>query len=227
MLGEFLEISIETGDILASIDFYEKLGFVQARTGDTWKHPYAVLTDGRCVIGLHQYAFPSPSLTFVLPGLRDRVAGFEALDIEFEFLKLGETQFNEAGFYDPDGQMVCLLEARTYFRPVLEQHDSSLCGHFNEYRLPVRDAAASGRFWEKLGFVRDDEDDAVIVACTGLTLQFDEDRRLRFPQFVFHVTDLAEHLTVIEQRGIASMRKKRGSATLRAPEGTELLLLAD
>ncbi len=53
MPGRFHELSIATADIRASLDFYESLGFWQAPTGDAWHHPYAVVTDGRVVLGLH------------------------------------------------------------------------------------------------------------------------------------------------------------------------------
>ena len=47
MLGRFLEFSVETPDIPASLEFYGKLGFSQAKVGDAWDHAYAVVTDGR------------------------------------------------------------------------------------------------------------------------------------------------------------------------------------
>ena len=47
MLGRFLEYSIATPDIRASLEFYAKLGFSQAEVGEAWPHPYAVVTDGR------------------------------------------------------------------------------------------------------------------------------------------------------------------------------------
>ena len=59
MLGQFHEISVETTDIRASVEFYERLGFSQATTTDTWSHPYGVLTDGRVFLGLHQRRFAS------------------------------------------------------------------------------------------------------------------------------------------------------------------------
>ena len=46
MLGRFLEFSVETPDIPASLEFYGKIGFSQAKVGDAWDHPYAVVTDG-------------------------------------------------------------------------------------------------------------------------------------------------------------------------------------
>jgi catechol 2,3-dioxygenase-like lactoylglutathione lyase family enzyme len=75
MLGRFLELSVQTADIRASLDFYERLGFSAAEVGEAWPHPYAVVTDGRLHVGLHQAAsqetanFPGAALTFVKPDL--------------------------------------------------------------------------------------------------------------------------------------------------------------
>ena len=41
MLGRFLEISLHTPDIQASLEFYESLGFEQASVSETWPYPYA------------------------------------------------------------------------------------------------------------------------------------------------------------------------------------------
>ena len=57
-LGRFLEIGISTPVIRESLAFYESLGFVQAATGETWAHPYAVVTDGHLFIGLHGREMP-------------------------------------------------------------------------------------------------------------------------------------------------------------------------
>ena len=46
-MGRFLEYSLATPDIQASLDFYTRLGFSQAEAGEAWSHPYAVVTDGR------------------------------------------------------------------------------------------------------------------------------------------------------------------------------------
>src|SRR5580692_12167015 len=84
MLGRFLEFSLATPDIQASLDFYLSLGFTSADVGDAWPHPYAVVTDGRICLGLHQQAMPAPSLTFVKPGLLKYLEVLERRGIEFE-----------------------------------------------------------------------------------------------------------------------------------------------
>src|SRR5882672_3074097 len=61
MFGRFLEISLNTSDIAASVQFYERLGFTQLTTGDTWPHPYGVLSDGRLGIALLEARTFSPA----------------------------------------------------------------------------------------------------------------------------------------------------------------------
>lgn len=217
LLGEFLEISLSCDDVLASIAFYEKLGFVQARINDTWLHPYAVLTDGRCVLGLHNYEFPAPSLTFVCAQLAGRVPELETRGITFAFQKLSAEQFNEAGFYTPDGQMVCLLEARTFSPPHAPAVGALLSGHFVGLRLPVENTAAACAYWETLGFIAE----AQTAACTGLTLLCDEDPRLRAPELVFHPAgDVGERLAAVS----VSFVRRGNTLLLTAPEGTLLVL---
>ena len=70
--------------IRESLEFYESLGFVQAAVGETWSHPYAVVTDGHLFIGLHGRDLPSPSLTFVLPELRLGVGRLKERGVTFE-----------------------------------------------------------------------------------------------------------------------------------------------
>lgn len=228
MLGNFLEISIHTPDILASLDFYLRLGFERAPVNnDIWTHPYAVLSDGHVYLGLHQYPFPSPSLTFVQPDLRSQMPDFEALGIQFEFCKLGDDQFNEAGFYAPDGQMITLLEARTC-SPLSARNTACLCGYFDEYRLHAHDPQTSRCFWETLGLIASDPDAAygVRLATGGLNIGLQETATAGRPQIMFlhhRPQDLAEQLL---RRNIpVTSTPTAAGICLAAPEGTQLLIM--
>jgi hypothetical protein len=233
MLGSFLEISVQTKDILASLDFYMRLGFERAPVNDVWTHPYAVVSDGHVYLGLHQYDFPSPSLTFVQPDLRQQLSAFEALGVQFEFCKLGEDQFNEAGFYDPNGQMVALLEARTC-SPVNANVSRAMCGYFDEYRLAVRNLRTSSVFWEQLGLINCGEDTdtsqsrAVRLATGGLNLGLQESTVSGRPQVFFRhhrPEDLVEQLV---KRSVAfgnAVIGQTAGISLTAPEGTRLMII--
>ena len=148
LLGTFHELSIAVDDVRASVDFYERLGFTQATTADTLTHPYAVLTDGRLVIGLHQRAGPTPVLTFVRAGIAGFIPAFNAAGIELTVRRTGDEVFNEVGFVDPFGHAVAVLEARTYSPVARAETEVSLCGDFAEVSLPASDFEAARAFWE-------------------------------------------------------------------------------
>ena len=71
MIGRFLEISVHAPDVLASLAFYEELGFSQVTTGEAWPYPYAVVTDGRLGIGLHQHELQQSPLLSTKPHNRN------------------------------------------------------------------------------------------------------------------------------------------------------------
>ena len=236
MLGRFLEVSIHCPDVLESLRFYESIGFSQAPVGETWKHPYAVVTDGRLSLGLHAYEFVSPSLTWVQPDLRRHAPLLESAGIEFEFLKLGDESFNELGFLSPEGQMITLLEARTYSPVARRATDTSMLDWFEEMLLPCRDAAASVAFWERLGFVAAEESDRPVphvgLTSDSLNVALTTHAAVTDPLLVFRTGEPAARRERLGAAGIAPARLPRGldpvrDLLLRAPEGTGLLVLAD
>lgn len=236
MLGRFLEYSLTTPDIQASLDFYTKLGFSQAEVGEAWPHPYAVVTDGRICLGLHQADMSAPSITFVKPDLLKHLEALEKLGVELEFRHLGNDVFNQVGWIAPSGQLVRLLEARTFSpskRPAL---DTSLCGYFLEIALPTPDPAASKTYWESFGFVGIDEVDARLphISCTSdfIDLGLYELTHLRHPALRFEVDDVAETLRRLETLSIRASAetplwlKRMPGTLLIAPESTPILLAA-
>ena len=141
MLGRFLEVGVHAPDILESLAFYESLGFVQARVGDAHGHPYAVVTDGRLHLGLHAVDRDSPSLTWIHPGLAAHARALQSRGIELAYSRLGEDGFHELGFHDPSGQLIVLVEARTYSPPAEGSTRPSALGYFEEFGIPVSDLA--------------------------------------------------------------------------------------
>lgn len=227
MLGDFLEISLATRDILESLEFYRKLGFSEAPAGSSWKHPYTVVTDGRLYLGLHRRDAVSPAMSFVLPELRKRMEDFEALGVEFDVCNIELHAFNELGFLDKDGQRVTLLEARTY-SPVHDAHlPPTVCGYFLEYRLSVRSLMSSARFWETMGFILGEVMEApephVEASWGGINLRLVQAARPRPPTLVFSNPNLDAAAAVLEMRGIDLQNDKEG-LRLTAPEGLNLLL---
>jgi catechol 2,3-dioxygenase-like lactoylglutathione lyase family enzyme len=234
VLGRFLEIGIPTNDIQASLAFYEALGFTQALTGETWTHPYAVVTDGRLFLGLHAAAMPAPRVTFVLPELRRHVSALESAGIIVESMQLATDAFNELSFNAPPQITVHIIEARTFSPPALSDTESA-CGYFSEWGWPVRDFAGIGEFWEQLGFVVWGTDEApfprLSLTSDGINLGFYRSRALRHPVLTFEDENMADRIAALRAKGfefsdeMPDALDDTQNGVLIAPEGTRLLLL--
>lgn len=235
MPGRFLEISVYTAEILESIAFYESLGFQQAATNETWSHPYAVMTDGRLFLGLHQQATQSPTLCFIQAELARHATRLRQLGIVFDQEHLSSDSFNELSFHDPNGQHIKLLEARTFSPPDLDAAFSSSCGYFVEYGMPVREFDTARVFWEQLGFIAMDEEtqpfNRISLTSDHLNLGLHRSRAIRQPLLVFEDPNMSERLAHFKERGIELSDEmpdaldEHSNTVLIAPEGTRLLLM--
>jgi len=235
VLGKFHEISIETRDIAESVAYYERLGFSQCGTTDTWPHPYGVMTDGRLYIGLHQFKFPSPTITYVHPGVAQHAHVIEKLGIEVAWKRVSDDAFNEFGFLDPSGQPVRVQEAPTHFAGDQDRGATSLCGDFAEYSLPAAEFEPMREFWEPLGFVALGETETpylrMSMTSDHIDLAVHRPRTLDQPMLVFAAADMGERierlraLDVVMSDDLPRGLDPRSVALLRAPEGTALLLI--
>jgi catechol 2,3-dioxygenase-like lactoylglutathione lyase family enzyme len=235
LLGRFLEISLPARDIQDSLGFYGRLGFSEAQVGETWAHPYAVVTDGRIHIGLHQDGVSEPTLTFVKPELLKHFEQLEAHGIEFEYQRLGNDVFNEVAWRDPDGHLLRLVEARTFSPAKRAGTQTSQLGYFAEVALPSESLDAAKAYWENLGFVGMEELDDRLphVTCTSdfIDIGLYEAAALRRPGLRFEVGNVAASLAGIAAAGIQptkhALLKGPRAALFTAPEGTPILMLAD
>ncbi|MGH8219393.1 MAG: VOC family protein [Steroidobacteraceae bacterium] len=240
-LGQFHELTLPTADIRGSIDFYERLGFTQALTGDVWPHPYGVLTDGRIVLGLHQDPAREASLTWVRPDVAHLADTLERKGYVLEYRRTGAEVFHETGLRDPAGHLVRVLEARTYSPPASEALERPLCGEFSALALHCTDFDAAKRFWEPLGFVaiaeRDTPFEHLALTSDRLDLVLHRVRPLGGLAVIFTPEESAES-SCLESR-VARLRRAglepvarlpaeldpAVSALIESPDGPRLLLL--
>lgn len=234
MIGRFHEVSVHAPDVLASLAFYERLGFTQVTAGEAWPYPYAAVADGRLTIGLHGRELPqSPILAFVLPGLRSRVEALERRGFVVTDRRLGDDVFNEASL-ELAGQRLRLLEARTHSPAPQGPGETSRLGWFEEFALPVADVGQAQAAWERLGFVPAEEGDEPYphIGLTSDTLNVALLRAgaLPRPALLFSDADMPARIAKLAQSGLEFERRLPGGldaarhAMLVAPEGTQLLL---
>jgi predicted enzyme related to lactoylglutathione lyase len=234
MPGRFHELSITTADIRASLDFYEGLGFWQAPTGDAWPHPYAVVTDGRAVLGLHETPDFS-ALTFIHPDLTAVAESLSAAGVELSLRHTAPELFNRIEFSDPAGQKIRMLAARTFSPADPESQGGSACGYFGHYGMPARAPDAVAAFWEPLGFVamppESDPYEHLSLTSDGIDLALHSPRLLPAPALVFCEEAMHGRIDQLRASGrrldgeLPRALAPDGAAMLEAPEGTLLLLL--
>jgi catechol 2,3-dioxygenase-like lactoylglutathione lyase family enzyme len=235
MFGRFLELAIATADIAASVQFYERLGFVQVPTNDAWSHRYGVLTDGRIHIGLHEHDMPSPSICFVLQELVQARARLTAARFEPELARLGEDELHQLRLRDPSGFAILLLEARTYSPAAPPPSGESICGYFSHLSMPERDFGAAREFWERAGFVALEQVDEpyahMPLTSDRLDLAFHAPRLFDAPLLVFECGDWTQQRARLDAAGVAlSPELPRGQdrgrcGLIEAPEGTLLWMI--
>ncbi len=232
MLGRFLEVSLPAPRTLESWQFYQSLGFASATVGEIWAHRYAVVTDGRITLGLHDAPLEGPTLSYVLPDLARHLGGLGHAGIRFDSQVLGDDAFNEARFATPAGQHARLVEARTFSPP--EGARPSALGWFEEYAIPVADLERARDFWERLGFVTAAEESEpwphLSLTSDTLDLGLYLTRELEAPTLVFsaeHLDPVRARLTEIGLEPERRLPRSLDPAThllLVAPEGTNLLV---
>jgi catechol 2,3-dioxygenase-like lactoylglutathione lyase family enzyme len=216
--GRFLEVSLPTPDILASLGFYRALGFGEIPVNDIRAHHYAAVTDGRIVLGLHGGGYEEPALTFVLRDLGRLVPALAAAGNALAFQQLGDDRFNEAGFHTPDGQLIALVEAPTFSASEVADAGTPAVGRIDSVILRSPDPDAAGGWLGAHGFDAAGDDrwrlgPLTLELAAGLPVP---GPALRLPALT------AATRTRLEAAGIAPRRRPVGDVLL-APEGTWLV----
>ena len=229
-LGQFLEFSVRTPDILESLGFYKSLGFTELESGDIWTHKYAVVSDGILNIGLHDREFTAPAITFVHHDVAKTARAMTDHGFDFNFMQLDEDAFNELGLADRDGHQVTMLEARTFHAPD-EDLDDSLCGTWFELSLPAREVVRSARFWASVAphilQVREEPTTHMRFDAGGAAVGLSESIALDSPSLCFKCHDKDAARALVEKESLRAQRfpgYEGAFVAIKAPEGTMLYL---
>jgi hypothetical protein len=236
MLGQLLEFSMTAHPIAPALEFCHALGFEDLQTGDFLVTPHAALWDGTMSLGLHDREFDSPALTFVRPQLSEHLRGLRHLGIELEYAQLADDEFNQAGFLDPNRQLIVLVEARTFSPAVWDTERVAACGTFLEYSLATHSIEESQTFWERLGLTviasGDAPHDWVRMQGHGLVLGLHQSTAFH-TALSFKAPNLDARVEYLQAKGLQLRRGtalslgRRESATLLGPMETPIFLFGE
>ena len=226
--GRYLEFSVRTPDILASLGYYRRLGFTELEIGDVWPHRYAVVSDGVLCIGLHDVEFDSPAVTFVHKDLAKNARRMTDHGFDFTKMRLDEDVFNQLELRDRDGHAISMLEART-FTGADEFDNDSLLGTWFELTLPVRDTVRAAVFWGAVAptvmRVREEPTTHMRFDVGGAPIGLSESIALTGPSLCFRCQDrdaLMRYVAREDLRHTDFPGFEGAFVGLEAPEGTML-----
>jgi hypothetical protein len=233
MLGSFLEVGLSTTDIRVSCEFYERLGFGTAVTGDIWTHHYGVMTCRGLCLGLHELRRPSPWLALARENVAQLARELEAQRLSPSSARLGSEVFNELELRDPAGLVLRVLEARSFSPPARVPPVTAL-GGFEALSLPLRDFSVAEGFWERLGYPTRAHAEpwaTLQVEDLGLPLRYHAPKLHPEPLLLFSQQDLGVAREVLADLGLAAAPGLGGFGTpehllLESPEGLPIALLA-
>ena len=227
-IGNFLEFSVQTPNVLESLNFYKSLGFTELASNDVYSHKYAIVSDGELNIGLHDTEFDSPAVTFVQQDLAQHARSMADLGYDFIYLRLDEDVFNELSFRDLDGHAVSMVEARTFHLREEAENDSA-CGNWFELTLPVRDTVRAARFWAPIAptllQMREEPTIHMRFDASGVALGISESIALKAPSLCFRCPDRHTLMALLDQLGFTYEKFpgfEGAFVAVTAPEGTML-----
>jgi len=234
--GRFFEFSVPTPDIQASLHFYGELGFAELPVGDIRDYHYGVVTDGRIAIGLHAGGIDEPALSFVHADVQSYLQHVAPRREALVFSRLGSETFHEIGVRTPDGQLLVMMEARTFSHAQLSALPAPITGYACEISLGCRDLDDAENYWTDAGFVStgDPLDDAsaatsrtfVELLAPGLRLGLRTDLAAGQMALRFVLNDLQPTLAALDRCNRPAQRSGNFHR-VQAPEGTLLHLIVN
>lgn len=104
--GLYGELAVPVADLDAATGFWKKLGFTAVSTF-TAPYPWAIVTDGLAVVGLHQANhFDYPAITYFAPDMKDRIAALKDKGLA----GMAEKNESNAVLTTPEGQHINLFK---------------------------------------------------------------------------------------------------------------------
>ena len=204
-IGRFLELALPAPNLLDVWQSLRTVGFAEAVTTDARPEGYAVVGDGRCVLGLH--------------------ANLAAAELVF---------VREQPLYEwPTALPLRVIEART-FSPLAVDAPPPL-GWFREVMLPVDVAEEAACWWESLGFVCLGEEPSPLphLALTSDTLNLGlyDTGLLSRVGLLFEHPEPAAVRPLLELAGLSVRRTPRSapaaSVVFDLPEGTPVWVVPE
>jgi len=232
-IGETARLHIMTIDLLASLDFYTKLGF--QRVNESANHGSPILiSDGMITLEVERGGAECPSeLVYFTTHFNETFTGLERAGVMPEGVRSGERRFCE-----PGGMPVRVKSANTRKMYKPEGKPRSLCGRFYELSIEVEEVDEAVAFWQPLGFEVEHYASSHATFATlgdgvirlGVYKRGSCRHKFKNPSLTYFEPDMGERIAKLKTRGVVFLEElpdangKVENAIAEAPDGQYLFL---
>ncbi len=210
MLGDFLEFSVSVPSLAEAANELQSLGFQEAITTEIADSQYMPLSMSSVTVGLRPTDDAALAISFIRPDLVNYLRAYRRIGIKPKFASLADDEFHRAGFEDPNGLQIVLLEARTCAPLLPDNAVVSILGDFVEFSTPTHSLTESTEFWGRLGMHRDADrkstERSTHLRGHGLRIGFYEGVRFA-PGLSFTCADLDTRVAFLEAKGCSIRRQ--------------------
>ncbi|MEM7114076.1 MAG: hypothetical protein AAF614_16695 [Chloroflexota bacterium] len=218
-LGDIAQVTIGVGDIAASHDFFQRLGFqTLGESQEPW--PWVQLTDGQNLWLLSQDGYDYFGLSYFSTTAAEKVAQLEEMGITFGMKQEQNGRLSQAVFDAGHGLMVALIDQDPSQMPKPAGQPLSHCGPFGELAVPVPDYAAAASYWEQFDFTNSYSSLMPyrwgIFSDKKIVLGIHQTDDFKQPTMTYFANNVAERIKTIQANGISlakEMKNEDGKVT--------------
>jgi catechol 2,3-dioxygenase-like lactoylglutathione lyase family enzyme len=241
-LGEISAFTINSSDLEASLNFYQKLGFKEVMRSD-FPFPFIQVTDDAILIMLRKSDEPYMALTYYTNVATNTIAELEKKGIEFlskpkpgdlvkRFLFQSPDGTNisivemPAGFSKPSGKTMLTMDQPDYMKP--ETYTNQVAGMFGEFAQTVADLDRSIEFWEKIGFTTLSKYSTPApwaILSDGLSIAgLHQSNEFSSATLTFFAADMQKKIEDLKKQGLTFKDMGPGNGELTTPEHQKIFL---
>jgi predicted lactoylglutathione lyase len=116
ILGHLGEFSLPVSRIAPAVNFWSKLGYEPLNSAQI-PHPYAVVSDGLFVIGLHESSTMLMALAYFAPDMASRILLVESAGVEIRpLMQTDAVRIENAAFISPEGLTFLLFTGEPFLK---------------------------------------------------------------------------------------------------------------
>ncbi|MEO8147712.1 MAG: VOC family protein [Bacteroidia bacterium] len=237
-LGDVTAITITTPDLETSLQFYQRLGFVEVMRSD-FPFPWIQVSDGALLIMLRKDDNPYIALTYYVKEIEKVVEELELAGIKFSqkpketdmikrYLMQSPDGLNISlvsivdGFKQPPGPTMLTMPQQDYFNP--GKYINKVCGLYGEFAHPVTDLEQSLSYWEQLGFITLSKFESpyrwAIISDGLAVVGLHQTKNFSYPAITFFAADMKDKIEKLKSEGLKELADidAQSNITLTTPE---------